>query len=145
LIFLRKENVRLNKEKEELERYYLFSNEQFFLRFDIQNNLLQNFSSLNAITKNDLKAKNLQILEQNNLLVDKNKNKRRFQSVFLQMQEGQNYSHSSTVSESLTETETMSIKNRSKVEDESNIKNGKAQKKVEFIIALIIRILISKF
>lgn len=101
---MQKANTRLIKEKNQLERYYLYSNEQFFLRFDIQNNLLENFSSLNAITKNDLRAKNLRILERNNLLIDENKNKRRFQSAFLQMRNSSNPSDSTESTCSLSDS-----------------------------------------
>lgn len=130
---LRRANTRLVKEKNQLERYYLFSNEQFFLRFDIQNNLLENFSSLNAITKNDLRAKNLRILERNNLLIDENKNKRRFQSAFLQMRDHSNLADSTESSESLLEVHARRPTNAraSKFHDQSSPKQKVKGRQIE--------------
>lgn len=104
-MLLKKENVQLKKEKKELEKYYLYYNEQFFFRFDIQSHLLNNYSSLNAITRNDLREKNLKILEQNELIVDKNKNKRKFQSLFFQIQNNSLSKSESTFSDTNSDTQ----------------------------------------
>ena len=104
-MLLKKENVQLKKEKKELEKYYLYYNEQFFFRFDIQSHLLNNYSSLNAITRNDLREKNLKILEQNELIVDKNKNKRKFQSLFFQIQNNSLSKSESTFSDTNSDSQ----------------------------------------
>ena len=98
LVDLSKIGVRLSKEKEDLEKYYLLSNEQYFHRFDIQKNLSSNFSSLQNFQNDNFKKKNMNNFNKRNLIVSENEKKPRFQSLFRHLEEK-------------LESETMSIEN----------------------------------
>ena len=79
--------MRLYKEKEDLEKYYLLSNEQYFHRFDIQKNLSSNFSSLQYFRNDNFKKKNLNNFNKRNLIVTENEKKPRFKSLFRHLEE----------------------------------------------------------